>query len=273
MDDPSKRGRVWFSALAGDAALLPTGLASILAADVHLESERALLLAVVPDPCGRFPRARRGEVGLEEGWALARCVRALVAEDELQAIKRPILAVVDSRSQAYGRLEELLGIHLALAAAADAYVSARSAGHPVVALIVGQAISGALLAHGIQAHRMLALDAPGVIVHAMHEESAARITRRSIAELDALGKTVLPMSYDIEQYAKLGLLHELVPNVDADAPSAQQVADVGRRLAAAVADVRARGGDLVGRLDNASAKAHRTASIAVRQKLAAQWEP
>ncbi|MGC1720757.1 MAG: biotin-independent malonate decarboxylase subunit gamma [Isosphaeraceae bacterium] len=53
-------------------------------------------------------------------------------------------------------------------------------GHPVVALVVGKAISGGFLAHGLQAHRLLALDARGVMVHAMPKESAAHVTRRSV---------------------------------------------------------------------------------------------
>ncbi len=44
---------------------------------------------------------------------------------------RAIVAVIDVASQAYGRREEAYGIHLALAAAADAYAAARLAGHPV----------------------------------------------------------------------------------------------------------------------------------------------
>ncbi len=76
-----------------------------------------------------------------------------------------------SRARPYGRIEALLGIHLSLAAAADAYATARMSGHPVVALIVGTALSGGLLAHGDQAHRLLALDDPGVTIQAI----AARI--------------------------------------------------------------------------------------------------
>jgi malonate decarboxylase beta subunit len=161
------------------------------------------------------------------------------------------------------------GIHLSLAAAADAYATARMAGRPVVALIVGTALSGGLLAHGDQAHRLLALDAPGVIVQAMRKASAARITRRTVEELDELGKTVIPMAYDIRQFAKLGLLHELIAGIDADAPSAAQVEE---RVAAAIADIRKRPGDLTARLDNPEAKVHRAASIEVRKRLAEQWD-
>jgi malonate decarboxylase gamma subunit len=267
---PSSRGRAWFRALAGPARLVGTGPGTVLAADATLAGELVRLLAIVPDSQNRFPRARHGQLGLEEGWALAGHVRDAIAADT-SGVKRPILAIVDVQSQAYGRLEALLGIHLSLAAAVDAYAAARMAGHPVVALIVGAALSGGLLAHGAQAHRLLALDDPGVVIHAMRKQSAARITRRTVEELDELGKTVLPMAYDVRQYAKLGLLHELIAGIDADAPSAEQVGRVKGRVAAAIADIRKHPGDLTSRLDNAEARAHRAASIEVRRRLAEQW--
>ena len=267
---PLSRGRTWFHALAGPAKPVGTGPGTVLVADATLAGEPVRLLAIVPDPQNRFPRARHGELGLEEGWALAGHVRDAIAADT-SGVKRPILAIVDVQSQAYGRLEALLGIHLSLAAAVDAYAAARMAGHPVVALIVGTALSWCLLAHGAQAHRLLALDDPGVVIHAMRKQSAARITRRTVEELDELGKTVLPMAYDVRQYAKLGLLHELIAGIDADAPSAAQVGRVKERVVAAIADIRKHPGDLTSRLDNAEARTHRAASIEVRRRLAEQW--
>jgi malonate decarboxylase gamma subunit len=266
----ASRGRTWFHALAGQAKPVDAGLGTVLVADAPLAGELVRLLAIVPDPQNRFPRARHGELGLEEGWALAGHVRDAIAADT-SGVKRPILAIVDVQSQAYGRLEALLGIHLSLAAAVDSYAAARMAGHPVVALIVGTALSGGLLAHGAQAHRLLALDDPGVVIHAMRKQSAARVTRRTVEELDELGKTVLPMAYDVRQYARLGLLHELIAGIDADAPSAEQVGRVKERVAAAIADIHKHPGDLTSRLDNAEARAHRAASIEVRRRLAEQW--
>jgi malonate decarboxylase gamma subunit len=266
----SSRGRTWFQALGGNAQPMNTGLASVLVADASWGGERGRLLAIVPDARNRFPRARHGELGLDEGWALAHHVREAIAADRSGA-KRPIIAVVDVQSQAYGRVEALLGIHLSLAAAADAYATARMAGHPVVALIVGTALSGGLLAHGSQAHRLLALDDPKVVVQAMRKQSAARVTRRTVEELDELGKTVIPMAYDIRQFAKLGLLHELITEIDADAPSAAQIAKVKERVNAAIADIRKHPGDLTSRLNNPEAKVHRAASIEVRRRLAEQW--
>ncbi len=142
---PSSRGRTWFHALAGRAQPVGAGCGTVLAADATFAGELVRVLAIVPDPQNRFPRARHGELGLEEGWTLARHTRDAMAADSSGA-KRAILAIVDVQSQAYGRLEALLGIHLSLAAAVDAYAAARMAGHPVVALIVGTALSGGLLA-------------------------------------------------------------------------------------------------------------------------------
>jgi malonate decarboxylase gamma subunit len=268
---PQSRGRTWFRALAGSAKPLDSGLGTVLVADATVAGKRARVLAIVPDPQNRFPRARHGELGLEEAWTLARHIRDAMAADSSGA-KRAILAVVDVQSQAYGRLESLLGIHLSLAAAVDAYVAARMAGHPVVALIVGTALSGGLLAHGAQAHRMLALDDPGVVIHAMRKQSAARVTRRTVEELDELGKTIIPMAYDVRQYAKLGLLHQLITGINAEAPSTDQVVQVAGRVAAAIADIRQHPGDLTDRLKNGDARVTRAASIEVRRKLAEQWD-
>ena len=267
---PSSRGRTWFQAFTNGGKLIDTKLGSVLVADAPLAGATVRLLAIVPDPQNRFPRARHGELGLDEGWALARHVRDAIAADSA-GIKRPIIAIVDVQSQAYGRLEALLGIHLSLAAAADAHATARMAGHPVVALIVGTALSGGLLGHGDQAHRLLALDDPRVVIQAMRKQAAARVTRRTVEELDELGKTIIPMAYDIRQFAKLGLLHELITGINADAPSAAQIAQVKERVAAAIADIRQNPGDLTSRLNNAEAKVHRAASLDVRRKLAEQW--
>src|SRR3984885_6414810 len=233
---PSRRGRVWFEALTRGTRAVGD-LHSVLIADAALGSQPARFIAVVADAHNRFPRARSGEVGIDEGWALALHVRHAIAADH-DAARRPIIAIVDVSSQAYGRREELLGIHLACAAAADAYASARLAGHPVIALLVGKAMSGAFLAHGYQANRIIALDSPEVMVQAMGKQSAARVTRRSVAELDVLGRTFAPMAYDIRSFAKLGLVYKLISGVDADAPPQSDVRRVHAELLRAVADTR-----------------------------------
>jgi malonate decarboxylase gamma subunit len=267
----SQRGRVWFEALTGGAGVIASGLRSVCVADADLGGRPARFIAVVPDAQNRFPRARGGEVGIDEGWALALHVRDAIAADH-DAAHRPIIAVVDVSSQAYGRREELLGIHLACAAAADAYASARLAGHPVISLLVGKAMSGAFLAHGYQANRIIALDSPEVMVHAMGKQAAARVTRRSVAELEKLGETFAPMAYDIRSFAKLGLLYKLISDIDADAPEQTDVERVRAELLRAIADTRAGTPGLASRLTSPAARESRAASIEVRRRLAEQWD-
>ncbi|WP_310633595.1 biotin-independent malonate decarboxylase subunit gamma [Paraburkholderia sp.] len=268
------RGARWLRALAGQQADHANGacVQCVQHADAPLGGETARFITVAPDADNRFPRARDNVVGLEQGWRLAQAVREAIDADKANGTRRPIVAIVDVKSQAYGYREEMLGIHLACAAAVDAYASARQAGHPVVALIVGPAMSGAFLAHGYQANRIVALDAPGTMVHAMGKEAAARVTRRSVEDLDALGEKIVPMSYSMTSFAKLGLLDELIHDVDADAPSDTQIARVRDVLAQKVKEARRDTSGLAHRLQGEAAQRTRAASIEVRKRLAQQWD-
>ena len=265
------RGTVWFRALTGQASPLPGDPKSVLTSDAPIGKEQARFLCVVPDPHGRFPCARHGEVGLEEAYTLATRVREVIDESK-NTNKRPIVAIVDAKSQAYGRREETAAIFLAAAAAADAYGSARLAGHPVITLVVGQALSGGFLMHGYQANRILAFDDEGVMIHAMHKAAAARVTLRSVAELEELAKKIAPMSYDIRDYAKLGLLYKLLHVANPEKPSAEDIRNVQNELIGAIADARSGPVDLRNRLESKGAQEMRKASLLVRSKIEAQWQ-
>lgn len=264
------RGKTWFEALAETEAC-EAKPASVLCADGSVGDERVRFLAVVPNPEAKFPRSREGELGLEEGWALARHVREAVAKDG-DGDRRVLVAVVDVPGQPYGYREELLGLHLALASAVDAYATARLAGHPVLALVVGQAISGAFLAHGMQANHILALEDPEVTVQVMSKRSTARVTQRSVDELDEIAKEVPATAYDITSFARLGALHRLIEGVDADEPGAEDVETVRDALTEAISSARGDGStDLSGRLASPEARQDRSASIRVRKRLAEDW--
>ena len=260
------RGELWLSQLSDNAVRRPGLCASVQVADADLHGETARFIAVVPDASNRYPRAAQGEVGLLEGWTLAKVVQETLNEDAASAVKRPIIAVIDVPSQAYGRREEGFGIHQALAGAAGAYAQARLAGHPVIGLIVGKAMSGAFLAHGYQANRLIAFNDPAVQVHAMGKASAARITLRSVEALEQLAASVPPMAYDIGNYATLGLLSSLLDIANPDAPAVQEVARVKTCLAEAIDDTRrapGRGSRL--------AAPNRQSSALVRERLRASW--
>ena len=262
------RGEAWLAALSGNAPRMPGYPQSVQVTDVETAGRAARLIAVVPDAASPFPRARHGEVGLLEGWSLARAVHEAIAADRDAPVKRAIIAIVDTPSQAYGRREEAFGIHQALASAAAAYATARLQGHPVIALLVGKAMSGAFLAHGYQANRILALDDPGVQVHAMGKEAAARITLRSVEDLEAFAATVPPMAYDIGNYATLGLLWRTIPVRDAATPGVDDMDTVTRHLNEALADIDA---DPQRDLRSRQQGENRGATRRVRERLASQW--
>ena len=261
------RGATWLAALTDNAASLPGYPPSVRVVDAPLAGQPARYIAVVPDAQSSYPRARTGETGLVEGWALAQAVHEAIAADR-EGTKRTIVAVIDVSSQAYGRREEAFGIHQALAGAAGAYAQARQQGHPVIGLIVGKAMSGAFLAHGYQANRLIALNDAGVMVHAMGKAAAARVTLRSVEDLERLAADVPPMAYDIASYATLGLLWKLVDVDSAERPSAADVQVVRRALVAALDNIGTNPApDLRSRLGGAN----RQASMRVREKLRAQW--
>lgn len=265
---PDTRGRIWLRALSGEQE--PT---EVIPSVLSATTPTARYLAVVPDPANPFYRAREGQVGLTESLALAQAVRAVVDADRDTDTKRAIIAVVDLPSQAYGRIEEMAGLHQAMAASVDAYHAARNAGHPIVALVVGTALSGGFLTHGLQANQILALNDPGVEIHAMHKEAAARITMRTVDELDALATTILPMSYDVRDWAKLGFCDDLLTVQNADAPTPADLTAVRTALDDAIERARTGPLDLSNRLDSEAAVSTRHASRAVRDLLARQWIP
>ena len=138
----------------------------------------------------------------------------------------------------------------------------------MIGLIVGKAMSGAFLAHGYQANRLIALNDDGVMVHAMGKAAAARVTLRSVEDLERLAADVPPMAYDIASYATLGLLWKLVDVASAEQPLAADVALVRGALVAALDNINTDPApDLRGRLGGVN----RQASMRVREKLRAQW--
>lgn len=260
------RAALWLNKLAPDAPLMSGLCPSVQVADGQIAGESVRFIAVVPDANNHYPRAAGGEVGLLEGWTLAKVVNETIAADADQPVKRPIVAVIDVPSQAYGRREEAFGIHQALAGAAGAYAKARLAGHPVIGLIVGKAMSGAFLAHGYQANRLIAFNDIGVLVHAMGKESAARITLRTVEALEKLAATILPMAYDVSNYATLGLLSALLDINNPDAPDEGDLSLVSRTLRDAIADAR-KDTSLKCRLG----AENRRSSQLVRDRMRASW--
>src|SRR5260221_13615612 len=105
----------------------------------------------------------------------------------------------------------------------------------------------------------------------MSNIAEARLTRQTVEELDKLTETVIPMSYKIQDYAKLGTLYQLIDGVNVDSPEPKQVDQVRADLLAAIADARSGQRDLSNRLQSQGAQKNRSATLVVRQRLAGEW--
>lgn len=262
------RGDFWFQKLTQLGQPIQGLCPSVKAADVEdSQLGTTRYIVVVPDKNNHFPRATNGEVGLLEGWTLSKVITEAILADKDKSTKRPIIAVIDVTSQAYGRREEAFGIHQALAVAVNAYAQARLSGHPVIGLMVGHAMSGAFLAHGYQANRLIALNSPKVMTHAMGKAAAARITLRSVEDLEKLAEAIPPMAYDIKDYATLGLLWRLLELENDQTPSQTDITLVKNTIEHAIIDTKAHGLYLENRLG----AENRKKSAQVRELMRQQW--
>jgi malonate decarboxylase beta subunit len=264
------RGRNWIEKLSTSQVNEALDTPSILTADVNISGGHgdAFAIAIVPDADSRFLRAAHGELGLEQAWALAACIEEFVETERRAGTRHPILAIVDTPGQAFGRIEEQRCISAAAGAAIEAYAAAMRAGHPVVTLVVGRAVSGAFLAHGFQSDHILAFADKEVSMYAMSAQSIARITRRTVAEVQDAAAATLPMSFDIHDAHRLGVIDELIENICADDPGSEDVVLVRSCLAEAFAAQSRRE-----REDTAfSENSFRKSTLAVREQMRLQWD-
>lgn len=181
----------------------------------------------------KFSVVYAGIIGLEEGYKMALAVyHSMVADKEKPlAEKRPIVLIVDTPGNGAGKQEEIFGMNKATGAYQLALAEARKAGHPIIALVVGRAISGGFLCHGMQADHILAL-APkfDTLIHVMPITSISRITKLDIEWLQELARNNPVFAAGPDFFHRLGGVEELIDSIE----------EMRERVIAHVAEVRAK---------------------------------
>lgn len=165
----------------------------------------------------RFPVVYFGVIGLEEAYKMAKVVYTTVRQDADKPLdqKRPFVLVVDTPGNAPGKVEEIIGVNKATGAYQLALAEARRRGHAVVAIVVGRAISGAFLCHGLQADRILSLSPEfGTMIHVMPLSSIARITKIDSERLERLSQDNPVFAAGPEFFWRLGGVDELIENLE-----------------------------------------------------------
>ncbi|HCL5250858.1 TPA: biotin-independent malonate decarboxylase subunit gamma [Salmonella enterica] len=164
----------------------------------------------------RFPVVYAGVIGLEEGYKMALAVYRTLAmdKDKLADEKRPLVLIVDTPGNGPGKLEEIIGMNKSTGAYQLALAQARHAGHPIIAMVIGRAISGAFLCHGLQADHILSLTSEfGTMIHVMPLSSIARITRQDVERLSELSRSNPVFAAGPEFFWQLGGVEELVKTI------------------------------------------------------------
>jgi malonate decarboxylase beta subunit len=140
------------------------------------------------------------EVGVEEALALSRTVLGVARE----APGRPLLVLVDSRGQRMSLRDEVLGLNGFLGHLAVAVELLRGRGHPVVALVHGDAVSGGVLPLGFMADEVHAVEGANPWVMAL--PAMARVTKLPLERLEALARTSPVLAPGLAGFLGLGAI-------------------------------------------------------------------
>lgn len=163
----------------------------------------------------RFPVVYFGVIGMEEAYKMASAVYETIESDRDRPVsgKRALILIVDTPGNGPGKVEEIFGMNKATGAYQLALAEARKEGHPVVAMVIGRAISGAFLCHGLQADHILALPKEyGTVIHVMPLTSISRITKMDIERLEELSAESPVFASGVEFFYRLGGVEEIVPS-------------------------------------------------------------
>jgi len=142
-------------------------------------------------------------VGVEIALALSGFVLKTMREHP----RRPILMLVDTLGQRLSRRDEMLGINGYFGHLAKVLECARQAGHRLVALAYGEAVSGGFLSFGMMADEIHALADASVRV--MNLPAMARITKLELERLEQLSRTSPVFAPGVENYLKMGGVHSV----------------------------------------------------------------
>ena len=147
--------------------------------------------------------ANHAAIGVELALAMAGEVLKTVQTEP----GRPILLLVDTQGQRLRHRDELLGINAYMAHLAKSLEVARRAGHRVVSLVYGRAVSGGYITGGMMADACFALDTAEISV--MNLPAMARITKVPQERLEELAKTSPVFAPGADNYLKMGALESL----------------------------------------------------------------
>lgn len=147
--------------------------------------------------------------GVDESMEMAKHVLELIQKDN----KAPILLLTNVIGQKLSVRDEWLGMYAYFAHLLKCLHLARQNGNKIISLIYNQAIGGSFIAFGMMADRIFALKDTQLAV--MWLEGMAKVTKIDIELLRSISKTSPVFAPGVENFKKLGGIHEVIELKDA----------------------------------------------------------
>lgn len=142
-------------------------------------------------------------IGVELALAMAVGVLATVQNHP----GRAIVLLIDTQGQRLRRRDELLGINVYMAHLAQCLEVARRAGHRIVSLVYGRAVSGGYITGGMMADSCHALASAEISV--MNLPAMARVTKIPQERLEQLAESSPVFAPGAVNYLRMGGLESL----------------------------------------------------------------
>ncbi len=165
---------------------------------------------------GKIDQQRFHIVGVQEVTFLGVEQSLLMSEKLIEILDSsspdPIFLLVDVAGQALTMRDEWLGMHQYFSHLLATLECLRLQGNKLISLVCNEAIGGGFIAYGLMADAILAL--PEAKIAVMWLEGMSKVTKISLEKLQALSKTSPVFAPGIENFQKLGGIHDIVPLSD-----------------------------------------------------------
>jgi len=145
------------------------------------------------------------DFGIDEAMEMAHHVLEIVQTNN----RYPILLLTNVIGQKLSMRDEWLGMYAYFAHLLKCLHLARKNGNKIISLVYNQAIGGSFIAFGMMADRIYALQNTELAV--MWLEGMAKVTKIDVALLRKISESSPVFAPGVENFKKLGGLHEVLP--------------------------------------------------------------
>ncbi len=150
-------------------------------------------------------------IGTVDSAAMNQLIGVTLSNEILDVIekgqKTPIVFIVDTMGQDSSRADELLCLNRTFAHLASCVDLLKRSGHPNLAIVLGEAVSGGFLSYGLMTNQVFAMQSSQVKV--MDLNAMSRVTKIPLDKLKSLSQTSAIFAPGVENYYAMGAVDEI----------------------------------------------------------------